>query len=70
MSLHTITCPSCDLMSINGHACHETGCPNATATWDEDRQDWVRYVDCFECGYPVEIGTACSCQEEPLDEDF
>jgi hypothetical protein len=25
-----VKCSQCQAMVINGHACHETGCPNAT----------------------------------------
>ncbi len=34
-------CDSCEMLGINGLACHETGCPDA----------WKDYaVDCFQCG--------------------
>ncbi len=53
-------CPSCQLLRINGVACHESGCPDA---W----QDTTR--DCEECGGTFEpeergqrfCGTACYC---------
>ena len=59
-----MTCSQCELLSINGVVCHETGCPNSRATWDADRQEWVKFIDCFDCGYPVELGTACGCGED------
>jgi hypothetical protein len=34
-------CDSCQMLGINGMACHETGCPDA---WRDCA------VDCFECG--------------------
>jgi hypothetical protein len=55
-------CDQCEALLINGVFCHETGCPNSRKTWIEDRGEWVLFVDCFECGYPVELGTACDCQ--------
>jgi hypothetical protein len=60
-------CDQCEALVINGVYCHETGCPNAHKTWDADRQAWIQYVDCFVCGYPVEVGTVCDCQ---ADESF
>ena len=61
-----INCDQCDMMSINGVACHETGCPNGRKTWVEAR-GWVLYLDCFECGCPVEDGEVCGCQEECME---
>ena len=57
-------CNQCEMLSINGIPCHETGCPNARKTWDKEREDWILYVDCFDCGYPVEVGTVCDCHAE------
>jgi len=62
--MKAITCQCCELVSINGIACHEFGCPNRGGTWDRERGDWVHYVDCLECGYPVEIGERCSCMDD------
>jgi len=61
-----VRCDQCEMLSINGLACHETGCPNSRKTWDEDRQEWIAYRDCFECGYPVEMGESCDCQDEAV----
>ena len=62
---HTILrCDQCEMLFINGVACHETGCPNARSRWDEEFQEWVRQVKCFECGYTVDAGTDCCSQEE------
>lgn len=61
-------CNQCELSRIQGVVCHETGCPNSGKTWDEDRESWIKYVDCFTCGYPVEVGEACDCTEHFEDE--
>jgi hypothetical protein len=63
-----VKCDSCQMLSINGIPCHETGCPNSRKTWDENRQEWVRYVECRECGCEVEQGETCSCFE-PIEEE-
>lgn len=64
----SIRCDSCAMVSINGTGCHETGCPNSGKTWDADRQAWVRYVACRECGCDVEQGEPCDCQIEQAAE--
>ena len=63
-----VSCDQCNMLSINGVACHEHGCPNSRKTWVADRQEWVRFVECFECGCDVEVGESCSCQE-PVEVD-
>ena len=62
-TLVRVRCDQCEMLSINGVGCHETGCPNSRKTWDENRQDWIAYRDCFTGGYPVERGEACTCQD-------
>ena len=57
-------CHQCEMLSINGVACHETGCPNSKKTWVEERQEWILFTECFYCGSTVEVGTACDCREE------
>jgi hypothetical protein len=59
-------CDQCQVLIINGHFCHETGCPNSRKTWVPERGEWVKFVDCFVCGYPVEVGTVCECQTEAI----
>jgi hypothetical protein len=59
-------CNQCEMLSINGVPCHETGCPNEWRTWDEERQEWILYVPCFECGFSVEVGTVCDCHAEEI----
>jgi hypothetical protein len=34
-------CRQCQMLNINGHNCHETGCPNERKTWNPEDQDWV-----------------------------
>lgn len=60
-------CDCCELLSINGVACRERGCPNVGARWDRDGELWVRQRECFECGCTVDHGDPC-CRE--LSEDF
>ena len=52
-------CDSCLIVSINGIACHETGCPNSRKTWIPERAQWVLYLGCRECGCEVEEGESC-----------
>lgn len=57
-------CDQCEALMINGVFCHETGCPNSKKTWVEERQEWVRFVECRECGSEVEVGDTCNwCAE-------
>lgn len=44
---HTIRlgCSSCEALSINGIACHETGCPNVVKDAPEDEDDHWGEVD-------------------------
>jgi hypothetical protein len=58
-----VTCDSCAWARINGVFCHETGCPNAGRTWDQDREAWIKYVPCWSCGDDVEVGETCDCNE-------
>lgn len=57
-------CDQCQMLSINGLPCHETGCPNSRKTWNEDRQEWILYVECRECGGEVEAGEQHECFTE------
>jgi hypothetical protein len=41
--------------------CHESGCPNEKKTWVPERGEWVRFVECFQCGCEVEVGEVCGC---------
>lgn len=55
-------CNQCEALMINGVFCHETGCPNSRKQWIPDREEWVRFVECRECGCEVELGECCDCQ--------
>ena len=59
-----VSCDQCEMLSINGVACHEHGCPNSRKTWDVESQSWVKYVTCFECGYKVRQGETCDHDTE------
>ena len=59
MTARTMRCDSCELLSINGVACHETGCRNARARWDSQSSSWVRQYTCFTCGYAADAGSEC-----------
>jgi hypothetical protein len=60
-------CDQCEMVSINGVACHETGCPNAHSRWDADHDEWVKQRECRECGSVVDADARCC---EPDEEDF
>lgn len=36
-----IKCTQCQMLSINGVACHETGCPNSNKVWSIEENDWI-----------------------------
>ena len=55
---------------INGVFCHETGCPNSKKTWVEERHEWVRFVDCQNCGAEVEQGETCRCDDVIEDDEL
>jgi hypothetical protein len=60
-----VNCDQCQMLSINGTPCHETGCPNQGKRYAYGA--WIRVIECFECGCEVEEGTGCDCQE-PMPE--
>jgi hypothetical protein len=43
-----LKCNQCQLLSINGVACHETGCPNSGRTWSNDEHDWIEQEEEME----------------------
>ncbi|MCJ7784153.1 MAG: hypothetical protein MUP41_09475 [Desulfobacterales bacterium] len=57
-----MTCDQCAWATINGHFCHEAGCPNVHKTWIDG--EWVRFVDCDICGHPVPVAETCSCESK------
>lgn len=56
-------CNKCEPIKINGHVCHETGCPNIGARFDPQSREWIKQRKCFDCGYMVDIDDPC-CQAE------
>lgn len=67
-------CDQCEAAMINGVFCHETGCVNSRKTYVADRDMWVLYLECSECGDNVEEGESCDCRDtdwepEPEEED-
>lgn len=36
-----IKCTQCQMLSINGVPCHETGCPNSNKVWSIEENDWI-----------------------------
>lgn len=56
-----LSCDQCEMLSINGVACHEIGCTNMGAKWEDGA--WVKYFECRECGCDVRKGESCDCQE-------
>ncbi len=62
-----VSCNQCQMLSINGVPCHETGCPNMGARWDADQQDWVKQRECFECGSTVDEDDPCCNGESEWD---
>ena len=40
-----MNCDACQMLSINGMACHEAGCPNSGKTWMPERGEWARFDD-------------------------
>lgn len=64
-----MNCNQCAMLSINGIACHEDGCPNETARWDVDSAQFVRQRECRECGYMRDANVGCSCFDDDMTED-
>jgi hypothetical protein len=62
-----MTCNQCELLSINGVPCHETGCSNTNARWDAENQEWIQQRVCFECGCTVNADDPCC--SAPFEED-
>lgn len=54
-------CDQCQVISINGLPCHESGCVNSHKTYNHTERRWVEYIACSECGYDVESGNTCDC---------
>jgi hypothetical protein len=65
--MHKFGCDQCSMMSINGLACHEQGCPNDRARWDAEEERWVKQRKCGVCGYRVDEDDACCLAEAEYD---
>jgi hypothetical protein len=63
-----VKCDQCEMVSINGVACHEIGCPNSKKTWNESAQTWLKVRECFNCGFEVYGDEPCSCQDFDSEE--
>jgi hypothetical protein len=59
---HAMHCDRCEMVSINGVACHERGCPNMGARWDGEI--WIKQRECFECGCTVDADDPCCNGDE------
>jgi len=57
-----LKCDHCAVASINGHLCHEIGCPYMGARWDTESGTWVKQRKCRECGCQVDKGEVC-CED-------
>ena len=55
-----VRCDQCQMLAINGRACHETGCPNSQAIWMDGQ--WFKGRLCNECGAYVPKDDPC-CSE-------
>jgi len=58
-----MTCDQCEMLSINGVACHEHGCPNIDKRYDALEDRWILQRDCFHCGCTVDYDDPC-CEQE------
>jgi hypothetical protein len=58
-----VSCDQCEMLSINGLACHEISCPNMGGRWD-DGEGWVKQRKCFDCGCTVDADDPCCSAEE------
>ena len=62
-----LTCPHCEMLSINSVACHETSCPNMGARFDRESGEWIKQRKCFECGCTVDADDPCC--SAPFEEE-
>ena len=58
-----VRCDQCEASMINGIFCHETGCPNTHARYDNNSDTWIKQRECRECGCTVdEDDPRCNCE--------
>ena len=65
-------CDQCEMVSINGVACHEFGCPNRYKEWDPEDKTWDETFECCECGQmhdDIDEADRC-CAERDDFEDY
>jgi hypothetical protein len=62
-------CDQCEMLSINGVACHELGCPNMHARWSEECYCWIKQRECFDCGCMVDADDPCCSAQSEDDRD-
>ena len=67
--LPQMSCDQCQMLSINGVPCHETGCPNTHSRYDADSSEWIKQRKCFDCGCTVDADELCCSGEESDTED-
>ena len=60
-------CNECEMLSINGVACHERGCPNIGSRYEDG--DWIAQRKCWECGYTVDSDDPCCSADDDWEED-
>lgn len=64
-----LSCDQCQMLSINGVACHETGCPNAGARYDAAAGQWIKQAVCSTCGYTVDRDFLADCCALTAEDD-
>jgi hypothetical protein len=61
-------CDQCNSFTINGHFCHEKGCPNDGRRYDKESGRWIEQFTCPICGYERDIDAVC-CDDEDFNEE-
>jgi hypothetical protein len=59
-----LRCNQCEALMINGVFCHETGCPNSKARYDNESGEWIKQRKRFECGCAVDADNLCCNYED------
>lgn len=59
ITYHPMHCDQCEMLSINGTPCHETGCSNTKSRWDGESGEWIKQRKCWECGCTVDASDPC-----------
>lgn len=67
--LPPVRCDQCNMVAINGVACHETGCINTNSRYDASEDRWIKQRKCFECGCTVDADDWCCSAEEESQSD-